>query len=569
MSIDWRMGLTDSVGLANAFAGGQQRRMAADLAQLETQRKQQAYEQEQESRRRMRTALEGGDRIAAADEALVMGNHEVANAWRQLDDQGLKNDDYYAQRRAEVAASVLQLSPEERLASVQANKRVFRELGVDVDYLTPEDLTDPIITQWAQHGYAHEERMDDEREMYGVQTDRIEAENPVTVAAGGALVTRDGTPLYQAPRLESFGLDENVYEVPGTTTDGYATTTTAIPLGDASSRMGVALQAGGLPPAVVAGVLANAHHESGFDPSRSGDNGSAHGYFQHRLDRATNFQRVTGVHPSRATPEQAAQFFAYELANPEQAGMTRAQAQAILNAKTPSEAAMLIQKYYERPKHVDPKRGETANGYYQSVYGRQTQTQGQRTTQSGMRQVQQGVQRPTTRAAGAVGPSGLTPKQEQAARTGNADLDAIDSQISEVESLLGRLEKDGWSGPLGGLMPGNWDEDSDVYDTAVGLLRPMLKGVIRGPGEGAWTDADQRVLDAALPLRNKTPAGRAQAIRQARALLNQKRGAYAQGQQRQQQQQSGGQYRVGQVLVNPSTGQKVQLQGDGSWKPVR
>ena len=104
-----------------------------------------------------------------------------------------------------------------------------------------------------------------------------------------------------------------------------------------------------LPVPVVAGILANLEHESGFNPSvNPGDAGTAHGVAQWRGERAENFQRVTGVHPSKATPAQSAQFIKHELNNPKQAGMTVAQRDAILGAKTPGEAAELFDKYYER-----------------------------------------------------------------------------------------------------------------------------------------------------------------------------------------------------------------------------
>ena len=137
----------------------------------------------------------------------------------------------------------------------------------------------------------------------------------------------------------------------------------------ASSAFAEAAQAEGFSPHVVAGILANVQHESSFDPARSGDNGTAHGYFQHRLDRVDNFVEVTGTHPSQATPQQAVQFFKWELDNPSKAGMTAAQANEIKNAKDAKEAAMLIQKYYERPLKVDPARGKTAGLYYNTLFG--------------------------------------------------------------------------------------------------------------------------------------------------------------------------------------------------------
>lgn len=136
---------------------------------------------------------------------------------------------------------------------------------------------------------------------------------------------------------------------------------------DPAQRMRAELQNLGYSAPVIAGILANAQHESNFNPNVSGDNKTAHGYFQHRLDRVDNFIRETGMHPSKATPEAAARFVDWELRNPDKAGMTPDQAARIRSAGSASEAAMLFQEYYERPKVVDPARGQTALQYMNGV----------------------------------------------------------------------------------------------------------------------------------------------------------------------------------------------------------
>lgn len=140
-------------------------------------------------------------------------------------------------------------------------------------------------------------------------------------------------------------------------------------LPEAAKRMSQAASSAGLNPIVTAGMLANVQHESGFNPSASGDGGTALGFFQHRQDRADKFKEIIGVSPNKATPEQAVKFFVHELNNPEEAGMTADQVKEILSASSAAEAAMLIQKYYERPKTVDRARGATAGLIYRSLYG--------------------------------------------------------------------------------------------------------------------------------------------------------------------------------------------------------
>lgn len=141
-------------------------------------------------------------------------------------------------------------------------------------------------------------------------------------------------------------------------------------LGQGAQTMAGEARKLGYSPAVVAGILANVQHESAFNPGGPpGDSGTAFGYFQHREDRVENFLEVTGVHPSRATPAQAMQFFDWEMKNPEAAGMTTAEVAAIKGADTAAEAAMLIQRHYERPANVDPARAQTALAFYGALFG--------------------------------------------------------------------------------------------------------------------------------------------------------------------------------------------------------
>lgn len=102
-----------------------------------------------------------------------------------------------------------------------------------------------------------------------------------------------------------------------------------------------------LPAPVVAGFLGNFHAEGGYGGA-SGDGGSASGIAQWRGERQANFQRVLGKPVSQATPQEQAKFVLWEMQNPEAAGMTIGQRDAILAARTPGEAAALIDQHYER-----------------------------------------------------------------------------------------------------------------------------------------------------------------------------------------------------------------------------
>jgi hypothetical protein len=120
----------------------------------------------------------------------------------------------------------------------------------------------------------------------------------------------------------------------------------------AASSTASALASAGLPAPVVAGFMGNFHIEGGYNGAK-GDGGSASGIAQWHNDRAANFQKVIGKPVAEASPAEQARFVAWEMQNPKAAGMTVAQRDAILAAKTPASAAALIDQYYERSSGKD------------------------------------------------------------------------------------------------------------------------------------------------------------------------------------------------------------------------
>lgn len=117
--------------------------------------------------------------------------------------------------------------------------------------------------------------------------------------------------------------------------------------GEPQQRMAESLGRYGLPPAVVAGFMGNFAAEGGYTGAQ-GDGGTAGGVAQWRGDRRANFARVIGKDPTQASMEEQAAFVRWELDNPQAAGMTIAQRDAILRAETPEQAAALIDQHYER-----------------------------------------------------------------------------------------------------------------------------------------------------------------------------------------------------------------------------
>lgn len=131
-----------------------------------------------------------------------------------------------------------------------------------------------------------------------------------------------------------------------------------------------------LPAPVVAGFMGNFHAEGGYDGAQ-GDGGSASGIAQWHSDRAAQFEKVVGKPVNEASPEDQAKFVLWEMQNPESAGMTVKQRDQIMAAKTPSQAAALIDKFYERSSGKDRAvRMQAADAFASSLSGSSTSSSG-------------------------------------------------------------------------------------------------------------------------------------------------------------------------------------------------
>ena len=121
--------------------------------------------------------------------------------------------------------------------------------------------------------------------------------------------------------------------------------------GGGPASVAAVLSGGGMPSPVVAGFLGNFHLEGGYGGAK-GDGGVSGGIAQWNAktspDRVANFERVIGKPISQASHEEQARFVLWEMQNPEKAGMTVQQRDAIMAARTPEEAASLIDQFYER-----------------------------------------------------------------------------------------------------------------------------------------------------------------------------------------------------------------------------
>ena len=184
------------------------------------------------------------------------------------------------------------------------------------------------------------------------------------------ITSRGFAPKVEGLIRQSLGIGNFVtYDVGDPLLDGTGAVGGQISMGAPQVAVANTLRQSGLSDAVVAGFMGNFHVEGGYTGAQ-GDGGTAGGIAQWRNERRANFQKIIGVDPTKASPEQQAKFVAWELNNPKSAGMTQAQADAIKNAKTPQQAAELIDKFYERSDGAARgSRIAAAGGFAQAFLG--------------------------------------------------------------------------------------------------------------------------------------------------------------------------------------------------------
>lgn len=112
-----------------------------------------------------------------------------------------------------------------------------------------------------------------------------------------------------------------------------------------------------------AGIAANIKYESDFKTDAVGDSGKAYGLAQWHPDRQANFTKFFGKDIKQSTFKEQLEFINWELSGPE----SRAR-KALMGAKTPDEAAMLFDKFYERSSGTTTaRRMQLALTYAQSA----------------------------------------------------------------------------------------------------------------------------------------------------------------------------------------------------------
>lgn len=198
-----------------------------------------------------------------------------------------------------------------------------------------------------------------------------------TLDQGAARFNRSGSMIAHSPFIKDADGNIRLWnDTPGGGTDSSQPMDEGRPAQIASSfgnlpgpvgEVASTLAAGNLPAPVVAGFLGNFHAEGGYAGAK-GDGGTANGIGQWRAERAANFERVVGKPVSEASAKEQAGFVLWELQNPEAAGMTLGQRDAILAAKTAPQAAALIDQFYERSSGQHrSKRMAAAAGFEKGI----------------------------------------------------------------------------------------------------------------------------------------------------------------------------------------------------------
>jgi len=108
--------------------------------------------------------------------------------------------------------------------------------------------------------------------------------------------------------------------------------------------------------AQAAGIAANLHHESKFNPKAVGDSGHAYGIGQWHEDRQAAFARWSGHDMRSATTEEQMGFVDYELRQ----GSERKAGLALAQATSAGEAGAVVSTRYERPADRDGEASRRA-----------------------------------------------------------------------------------------------------------------------------------------------------------------------------------------------------------------
>lgn len=350
--VNWGLATQPLSGLQALQYYGQAQQDQLQRAQIQDamasrQMQQQVRQQQIAARPEIAGLVNAGDFGAAQTRATAVGDYDFAEHIGRLDANKRKQAGEEAELLGRAAFALKRIPAEQRTAALAAMSPRLKASGYFSDdelAAASHDLSDGILDGYISTATALKDQLD----AYN------DANKPMVVGSGSA-VLRDGKEVYRNPVAPEYVLDQESGDwllKPGTGGGGAAGAVPgaapgAFSNGAPQQAVSQTLTQAGIPTPVVAGFLGNFDVEGGYGGAR-GDGGSAAGIAQWRGERQANFRAVMGKDVSQASPAEQAQFVVWEMQNPERAGMTTAQRDAILSAQSPQQAAELIDQHYER-----------------------------------------------------------------------------------------------------------------------------------------------------------------------------------------------------------------------------
>lgn len=300
---------------------------AASMQQQHLLRRKALIEQQERERRTALGERYTRDPAGAREEAVAAGDFDLAEQFGKLDEAQQKRTAEFWQRAGPVAWSLKQeRDPAKRTALWQEAKPILASIAGNPALL---DRIDPLNDTQLDAAIATSQKIGDLITQSRVDWQSVPGE-------GGSAFAVDyfGRPVGS----------QNPYAGGGGSAPAPASNET---IQQGRSTVASVFSGAGLPAPVIAGFLGNFDVEGGWGGAE-GDGGKARGIGQWHPDRIVNYERAVGRPFDPSDHEGQARFTLWEMQNPEAAGMTVEQRDAILNARSAGEAAELIDKFYER-----------------------------------------------------------------------------------------------------------------------------------------------------------------------------------------------------------------------------
>jgi hypothetical protein len=134
------------------------------------------------------------------------------------------------------------------------------------------------------------------------------------------------------------------------------------------------------------------------------------------------------------------------------------------------------------------------------------------------------INRAAMPAGGAPQPGMFAGKAASLARNKLKAADNLERQLKQLQGYYNQDFKGVGPGSLLEYLP---TQRAGRFNKAANSIRPSLKPLVRDPGEGTFTDADQALLDGLIPQSRNTDAENEQQFKDLQAMVANTRSQYA------------------------------------------